>query len=93
MRINNKNLLNWIEGGAHLGPVVYIELFLSLFAHFCTMEYIRTYVLDTKEQSVGVNNYTLSTWKCLSGAGERYSIEWKGHKIKPKLANGDYWAP
>ena len=43
-------------------------------------------MLDTKEQSVRANNYSLSTWKCLPE--EIYSIEQKGHKTKPEKANG-----
>ena len=37
-----------------------------------------------KEQSVRVNNYTLSTWN------EIYSVVQKGHKTKPEYPNGDY---
>ena len=37
-----------------------------------------------KEQSVRVNNYTLSTWN------EIYSVVQKGHKTKSEYPNGDY---
>ena len=40
------------------------------------------YALDTKEQSVRANDYSLSTWKCLPEV--TYSTVRKGHKTKPE---------
>ena len=49
---------------------VSIDLISSQIFRFCTMEYIKSslgflliYGLDTQEQSVRDNNYTLSAWK------------------------------
>ena len=47
------------QGGAHLGPVVSIKLFISLFGHFCTMEYIRENLCGNPERT----NVTKIKWK------------------------------